>query len=146
MISSKQQGIDYRILTALRKLMHLADIHSRQLGQRYGITTPQLVCLVTLLEYGPMNGQSLARMVHLNPSTLVGILDRLEHKGHLMRTRNGRDRRQITISLTEQGKDLARSAPPSLQDVLADALRRLTETEQLSIAESFERIVHQMEN
>ncbi len=56
-----------------------------------------------------------------------------------------KDRRLVHVSLTEQGKALARNAPSPLQDAFAGAMRKLPETELVMIAESLERIVGLMQ-
>jgi DNA-binding MarR family transcriptional regulator len=76
---------------------------------------------------------------------VIGILDRLEAKGLVKRDRDLKDRRLIWISLTEQGKVLARNAPSPLHDILAEAVFKLPETELVMIVESLERIVGLMQ-
>lgn len=51
----------------------------------------------------------------------------------------------MSVSLTEQGKDLTNNAPSPLQDSLADAMEKLPETELVVIAESLERVVGLMQ-
>ena len=138
-------NIDLRVLTALRRIIRAIDMHSRQLTQQHQITIPQLVCLMALEGQGPLHVQALSKQVHLNPSTVVGILDRLEQKGHVERRRNNGDRRKVSVSITPVGKKLIDDAPPLLQQVLGDALHQLPELEQVAIAMSLERIVEMIE-
>ena len=51
----------------------------------------------------------------------------------------------VQVSLTEQGKALADSAPSPLQDTLAEAMSKLPEAELVTIAGSLERIVELMQ-
>ena len=51
----------------------------------------------------------------------------------------------VQVSLTEQGKVLARNAPSPLQDTLAEAMGKLPETELVTIAEALERVVRLMQ-
>jgi len=55
------------------------------------------------------------------------------------------DRRVVNVIATAKGRALADNAPSPLQDGLADALKRLSEMEQATIALSLERIVDLME-
>lgn len=84
-------------------------------------------------------------MAYLSASTVVGILDRLEKKGFIRRLRDSNDRRVVNVSATEKGQKLAYNAPSPLQDGLANALNRLSELEQATIALSLKRIVDLME-
>jgi DNA-binding MarR family transcriptional regulator len=100
--------------------------------------------LLAIQELQPVTASAVARQVHLSPSTLVGILDRLQARGLVVRQRDTRDRRLVHLSLTDSGQQLLRDAPSPLQDRLADALKVLPESEQAIIAASLERIVELM--
>jgi DNA-binding MarR family transcriptional regulator len=134
-----------RVLQALRQIIREVDLYSRHLLREYEITGPQLITLLTVKEYELVTVSAIARHIYLSPSTVIGILDRLEAKGLIRRDRDLKDRRLVHVSLTEQGKALARNAPSPLQDAFAGAMRKLPETELVMIAESLERIVGLMQ-
>ena len=133
-----------RILRALRKIIHAVDIHSRRLNQQFRITAPQLVCLHCVQQEGPMTLSRLAREVSLGASTVNGIVDRLEAKGFLTRTRSREDRRKVHVSVTSAGQEILRAAPDLLQDRFTEALQKLPELEQAAITLSLERVVELM--
>lgn len=135
----------HRVLHSLRRIIRAIDLHSRKLLADYNITGPQLVCLLSVKEGEPVTPSTIARTVHLSPSTVIGILDRLEHRGLVRRERDSKDRRLVRVSLTGQGKALIARAPSPLQDKLAEALGSLPEEEQSMIAESLDRVVEMME-
>lgn len=140
-----KSSYDLRILQSLRRVIRAVDLHSRKLAMQYNITGPQLACLTAMAEQGAMTASTLARSVYLSPSTIVGILDRLEQKGLAERKRSERDRRVVQVSLTEAGLALVDKNPSSLQENLASALQELPELEQVSITMALERIVDLME-
>ena len=142
---SSQTSFDLWIFRSLRRIMRAVDIHSRQLSAEYMVTGPQLLCLQTLHDDGPLTTSALAKLVHLSNSTVVGILDRMEQKGWLTRDRSTGDRRVVLVSITAAGETFLASAPGLLQDRLADGLKQLTEKEQLTIAQSLEKIVELLE-
>jgi len=139
------QSYELRILQALRRIIRAVDIHSYKLASQHRITGPQLACLLAVKESGPLTGANLAKKVYLSPSTLVGIVDRLEEKGLVRRQRDSKDRRQVHISITAAGKRLVAEAPSLLQDTLAQALVELPELEQVSITLALEKLVDLME-
>lgn len=143
--TNSQTRYDLQILRSLRRIIRAIDIHSRKLKSEYELTAPQLICLLEVVENSPLSASKIAQNVHLSPSTIVGILDRLEKKGLIQRTRNVKDRRLVDVTATENGRQLAGHAPSPLQDGLASALKRLTALEQATIALSLERIVELME-
>ena len=136
---------DLRVVQALRRIIRAVDLHSRKLSAQHQITGPQLVCLLTIDELAPITLSALAREVHLSPSTVLGIVDRLEVKGLVRRKRDLKDRRLLQISLTGPGRGLIANAPSPLQDTLAHAMSELPADQQATIAQSLERIVELME-
>src|SRR5690606_5481224 len=81
-------AFERRMLAALRRIVHAIDLHSRQLLERFDVTAPQLVCLHVLASEGEQSSRDLAEKVHVNPSTIVGVLDRLQKKGFVQRRRD----------------------------------------------------------
>jgi DNA-binding MarR family transcriptional regulator len=136
---------DLKILQGLRKIIRGVDIYSRKLVGTHDVTAPQLICLVTIIESGTLTLKRVAQKVFLSPSTVVGILDRLENKGLVLRARDTRDRRLVNVTATAAGRELVKKAPSPLQEDLARALNALPEIEQATIALSLQRIVDLME-
>jgi DNA-binding MarR family transcriptional regulator len=135
---------DLRILNAIRQMIRATDIDSRKLAAEHRITAPQLMCLLAVVEKGSITSIDISRRIHLSPSTLVGILDRLESKGLVQRERNEEDRREIAIRATQAGLKLASQTPFLLQYSLGKALNQLSEKERDEIAQWMERLVELM--
>lgn len=129
-----------RILKALRRIIRALDIDSKKLNQQHLVTGPQMVCLDCLHKYGAMTQSELAHRVDLGMSTITGIIDRLEARGRVTRTRSATDRRRIYVDLTADGRRQA-TDPALLQQRLAAALSELPATEQNCMAETLEKIM-----
>ncbi len=136
-----RERYDLRILSSLRRIIRSIDSYSKRLATQCGMTVPQLLCMLKLDELGPLTIKDLSREVFLSPSTLVGIVDRLEKAGALARERSVRDRRRVRITLTEKGKEMVASSPSPLQENLVDAIDQLPELERATIALSLEKII-----
>ena len=134
-----------RVFLALRRVIRAIDIYSSKLNMEYNITGPQLICLYSIVNDGPLILSYLGKHYSLSASTITGIIDRLEAKGLIERQRNNADRRKVMITSTEAGKKLIANAPSPLQDKLTDAINNLPELEQTAIVLSLEKIVHLME-
>lgn len=141
-----KERYDLRILASLRRIIRSVDVYSRKLADEHGVTVPQLLCMLKVDELGPLTVKDLAAEVFLNPSTVVGIVDRLERVELFFRERSVRDRRKVRISLTEKGKALVAQSPSPLQDKLANAIENLPELERATIALSLEKIIALMES
>jgi DNA-binding MarR family transcriptional regulator len=98
-----------------------------------------------VVENGPLTVTEIAHQIFLSPSTVVGILDRLEGRGLVKRERDTSDRRVVHIVSTAGGKKLVSKAPSALQDGLHEALKRLPKLEQATIALALGRVVDLME-
>jgi DNA-binding MarR family transcriptional regulator len=64
------------------------------------------------------------RMVTRDPD-VTRLLDRMEARGFVARGRDGRDRRVITVRITEQGRSVLDATDPSVSALLVSALAHL---------------------
>ncbi len=140
-----QQSFSVWIFRSLRRIMRAVDVYSHKLSTEHKITSPQLLCLQTLDSDGPLTNSALAKLVHLSPSTVVGILDRLEAKKLIIRERSTQDRRVVLVFMSDEGRRFVDTAPSLLQNRLAEGLVQLPESEQIAIAQSLEKIVDLLE-
>ncbi|MCD6249239.1 MAG: MarR family transcriptional regulator [candidate division Zixibacteria bacterium] len=136
---------DLQVLRSLRRIIRAVDIYSRKLKTTHQLTAPQLICLLCVVEEGPLNSAAISKSIFLSPSTIVGILDRLESRDLVSRERDSNDRRIVNVTASDQGIKLAKLAPSPLQDNLANALLQLPMLEQATIALSLQRVVDLME-
>ena len=135
---------ELRILRSLRQIIRAVEVYSRKLDHDFQITGPQLACLLVIRERSPISLTHLAESVFLSPGTVVGIVDRLEEKGLVERHRSTKDRRLVEIAITGEGRDLAVKAPSPIHGILASALKKLPEQEQVAIAEALDKLVRLM--
>jgi DNA-binding MarR family transcriptional regulator len=140
-----RDSYELRILQSLRRIIRAVDLHSNKLAHLHNITGPQLACLLTVKEIGPLTSGNIARKNYLSPSTVVGIIDRLERKELIVRNRDSKDRRQVFVHITPKGENLIADTPVLMQDTLAKAILDLPELEQVSIAVALEKLTELME-
>ncbi|SMC23104.1 DNA-binding transcriptional regulator, MarR family [Desulfacinum hydrothermale DSM 13146] len=129
------------ITKRLRQIARELDIHSKHIQETYKITVPQLICLREIHEYGPISLGALTKIVFLNSSTVTGIVDRLEKRNLVRRTRVSKDRRKIHVEITEDGVEFIKNAPTPLQDTFVKRLQQLSEEEVQAILWAIERLV-----
>ena len=150
-LSAEQQRLqdaspyDESILRALRRIIRAVDLYSRQLSIRHSLTGPQLVCLRQLVQQGPMTPGRLAREVSLSPATISGILDRLERRGYVTRSRRPEDKRQVLVAITTRGRELTGRTPPPLHERFTRRLAELPESRQAEIHRVLGEVVEMME-
>lgn len=75
-----------------------------------GLTYPQYLVLMVLWEQDGLTVSAIGERLLLDSATLTPLLKRLERAGHVARRRDARDERQVVVSLTDGGRDLATRA------------------------------------
>ncbi|MBK7300719.1 MAG: MarR family transcriptional regulator [Moraxellaceae bacterium] len=128
------------MLRAIRRIIRAVDMHSKKLQQAQDITAPQLVCLLTLLKEDALTMKRLSQLIDLSASTTVGVVDRLEAKGFVSRTRSSHDRRQVIINITPKGQETAQRSPSPLQSRLIEGFQKMPELEQVTMTLAVEKL------
>ena len=129
------------IIDDLRRVFQVVNEYSKKAEKETGLTGPQLWAIKVISDSSAMKVSELARRMYLHPATVVGILDRLESRSLVARTRSTEDRRVVYVDLTEKGKDLVTQAPEVVQGLLVQGLERLPKDELLNIATGLEQLV-----
>lgn len=117
------------IIYQIRRLIQAKELYTKELTKKYQVSASQLNCLLALYEQGSLPLSQIATHIMVKSSTVTGIIDRLEQKGLVTRSRTSPDRRVITVELTESGRTLAENAPPPIQQKVLEGLERLPQSE-----------------
>jgi len=129
------------IIDNIRRVFQAVNEYSKRAEKKTGLTGPQLWAMKILSDTAPLKVSQLAKRMYLHPATVVGILDRLEGKGLITRTRSRGDRRVVEIDLTIQGREILERAPEVAQGLLVAGLEPLPDTELACIAEGLNQLV-----
>ncbi|WP_230534155.1 MarR family winged helix-turn-helix transcriptional regulator [Microvirga roseola] len=82
----------------------------KPLLDRLGLTYPQYLVMVALWEQDDQTVGGIGDRLFLESSTLTPLIKRLEAMGHVQRSRDPRDERQVRVRLTDQGRALRQQA------------------------------------
>jgi DNA-binding MarR family transcriptional regulator len=82
----------------------------RPILDRLGLTYTQYITLICLAERDHQTVRELGQNLFLESNTLTPILKKLEEMGHVTRTRDITDERQVVVSLTDSGRKLREKA------------------------------------
>jgi len=129
------------IIDNIRRVFQLVNEQSKLAEKETGITGPQLWAIKTIAEFAPIKGADLARRMYLHPTTIVGIVDRLEARGLVTRTRSTVDRRIVELELTSAGKELVANSPEVAQGMLIKGLETLPDEKLLKIWAGLDELV-----
>lgn len=129
------------VIDNLRRAIQAINEFSKNAEKATELTGPQLWAIKIVASSAPIKVSELARQMYLHPATVVGILDRLESKGLVQRTRSTEDRRVVEIDLTQEGKAVVDLAPEVAQGLLVKGLEALPEETLSHVSEGMKHIV-----
>lgn len=129
------------IIDNLRRVFQVVNEQSKKAEHETGLTGPQLWAIKNIAESAPIKVSDLARKMYLHPATVVGIIDRLELRGLVERTRSTTDRRVVEIALTDLGKQKVAQSPEVAQGLLVKGLEALPDKKLSSISGGLEQLV-----
>jgi MarR family transcriptional regulator, organic hydroperoxide resistance regulator len=102
---------------------------SKKMATQLGVTGPQrLVIRITGRRPGISPGE-LADILHVHPSTLTGVLRRLEQRGFVTRRADPSDARRALLELTPKGQKLDVASEGTVEDAVKRALEKLSPTD-----------------
>jgi DNA-binding MarR family transcriptional regulator len=133
------------IMHSLRRIFKAIQDYSQEVNKKFGITGPQLWALKTISTNGSLPPGELSKRMYLHPSTITGVVDRLEKKGYVLRDRGQKDRRVVKLKLTPRGRGLIRQAPNPVQGKMIYGLGKLKREELNLIYDSVKKLVEIME-
>jgi DNA-binding MarR family transcriptional regulator len=134
-------ALSLQIIKLLRQIAREMDKHSKYIFESYNITVPQLICMSEIYEHGPISLGALTRIVSLNNSTVTGIIDRLEKRNLVKRTRISKDRRQIHVEITDAGIQFIHQAPMPFQQRFIERLKTFDEEKVRQLLWALETLV-----
>ncbi len=105
----------------LRRTIRGVDVYRYVLTARLQMTISEMIALSDLAEFGPMRAGDLAQRIGLTTGSVTTLLDRLEGRGYLRRTRPSSDRRTVLIELTHTGEELIMPIFDALERVVRSA-------------------------
>ena len=133
-----------QVLVALRRIIRAVDLHSKYLAQRYGLTGPQLVLLQEIAHSQPVPTGALAQKISLGQATVSSILDRLEKRGLVKRSRSEEDKRRVMNEVTDNAIRILERSPSLIQNRFVIEFGKLADWERSLVLSTLQRVAHMM--
>jgi MarR family transcriptional regulator, organic hydroperoxide resistance regulator len=102
---------------------HGLEKTSKRMDVDLGITGPQRLVLRIVGRFPGIPAGKLAQILHVHPSTLTGILKRLEQRGFIERRADPRDGRRASLGLTARGRALDVDSAGTVEAAVSQALQ-----------------------
>lgn len=106
----RRTAMEIHMLGAIMTKKTMLAMESQGFLAEAGISMPQFGML-RALSRSERTISELSRIMTVDPSTLVPMVDALERKGLVERGRDPHDRRRVPISLTQRGAEVAAQHP-----------------------------------
>ena len=140
-LSESVPGAADQALISLRRILKAVDAQARTLARDTSLTPSQIVVLKELSAKESAQPGELARSAGLKQATISILLDRLQERGLVQRTRGDEDRRTVRVRITADGLRVLAEAPDLLQTQFGGRFAQLPEWEQAYINAALTRLV-----
>jgi len=128
------------IIADFRAAITTLKVLSNERVLKVGLSMAQLNILYTLKRCGEMPMSRLAEMLNVSLSNATGLIDRIEERGLVDRSRVPEDRRIVLIRVTAAGEQMLRDFDILSDELLRSALGGLSRTELTAVATAFSSI------
>ena len=105
-------------------------------GLGLDITLSQFYVLITIFHNNGCKMSSLANEMSLSPGAMTGLVDRLEKQDLVKRTHDTRDRRAVTVWLSDEGKDFISEFQNKKTEYLKAVLNKIGEQNKVKLIQS----------
>jgi DNA-binding MarR family transcriptional regulator len=102
---------------------HALQRRSKLMRAVLGVTGPQRLVVRLVGRFPGISAGDLAAALHVHPSTLTGVLRRLEESGVIERRSDARDRRRAMFGLTAAGRRIDERTEGTAEAAVRAALR-----------------------
>ena len=127
-----------RLMGAVPVIMRFIRTHMR--SHRQNLTVPQFRTLVLLSHNGDPSMSDVADHLGISLSAASRMVDGLVRRGLLERQARPADRRSVSLSLTEVGKQTFQTALRATQETLADRFKALSGEDLAQVAGAMETL------
>ncbi len=122
---SETMGPALDFLRLLWSVDHALQTSSKRAEKSQGATGPQaLVLRIMSLKPGISAGQ-IAELLHVHPSTLTGILQRLEQRGMVTRKDDPADGRRTLLNLSAKGRKVVTGKASPSESAIKKVLAKM---------------------
>lgn len=115
-----------------------------QLGNE--LTNDQHYILRHINQTGKCTSTELADAFDVNKSAITAIINRMDDRGLIQRTRDEDDRRVVYLTLTKDGKELYLRAQEKVHLLVESIITQFNETEITAFIQTYEKLAQILDN
>lgn len=133
-----------RVLNAFRALVKHLRTLDRIAVEQYGLGSAQIYILHCLSAAEPLSVGRLAKMTATDQSTVSLVVAKLVERGLVVSRRAIADARRSELTLSREGRMLARKLPLVFQNQFVHALEQLEKPALARVADALEAVAREM--
>ena len=145
MASKKDIKLDDLPGHLFRRLHQLAVARFTAEMDEAGLTPIQWAALMTTSQRPGLDQSTLSREIHIDTSTIAGVLDRLEARSLIQRRPSPDDRRMRLLYLTAEGEALLKQASVSVLGMQKWLVAPLSPDERTVFMQLMLKVLHRLE-
>lgn len=137
-VSSDDSALEF--IRLLWKVDHELHSVSKRMISRFGLTAPQRLAVRFIGREPGLTLGALAALLHLDPGTVTGIVQRLESAGLVERERGEGDTRRMHLALTKKGQALNRRRKGTVEAAVRRTLGAVPRSDSAAAARVLRRL------
>ena len=141
-LSERDEDVTVDLFRNLMRARHLMHKKAKDVAESIGLHTAEMNVIDILGKIGPVSMGSLSREAFISPANTTSTVKKLEQAGLVRRDRSKASDREVTVSLTAEGRRIFRKCYPRiLGEAHAHMTGRLTRREHSQLAALLGKLV-----
>ena len=141
----RRLGPVLEFMRALWALDHALQSASKRMETAHGVTAPQRLVVRIVGRFPGIAAGEVAAILHLHPSTLTGVLKRLESRGIVVRRSDPLDGRRALLTLSPLGRKIDTLRNGTVEASVRRVLRDLSPRSVRSARELADRLAAELD-
>jgi MarR family transcriptional regulator, organic hydroperoxide resistance regulator len=133
-----------QFMQLLWAVVHGLEKTSKKMNDAIGVTGPQRLVLRVVGLFPGLSAGDLAAILHVHPSTLTGVLQRLVGQRLLRRINDPRDRRRAILHLTPSGAKANAVSQGTVESAVIEALDHVSARDRTATRRVLERLARHL--
>lgn len=133
-------------MRVLWAVVHGLERSSKRMNAAIGVTGPQRLVLRVAGLFPGLSAGDLATIMHVHPSTLTGVLERLTAQRLISRVADPHDRRRAVLRLTPRGRRVNSVRAGTVESAVADALSGTSRSDRAATRRVLERLAERLQS
>ncbi len=142
----RRLGSVLEFMRLLWAVHHRMQSVSKRMERELGVTGPQRLVVRIVGRRPGISAREIASTLHMHPSTLTGVLRRMEERNLLVRESHPNDARRAQFSLTALGRRLDHPGTGLVENAVRKTLRHLDQGEVQTVARALTLLAEKLES